>query len=74
MSSPTPINVTISGGKARWGVGRSTLYRDAGDGKIVMRKSGKRTLIDVASGDAYYGNLPVAKIKAPRGTAMEAAE
>jgi hypothetical protein len=61
----TPINVTIAGGMARWGVGRSSLYRDAGDGKIIMRKAGKRTLVDVASGDAYYGNLPVAKIKAP---------
>ncbi|HMA71786.1 MAG TPA: hypothetical protein VKP67_09915 [Xanthobacteraceae bacterium] len=68
-----PINVTIAGGMARWGVGRSTLYRDGGDGKIIMRKAGKRTLIDVASGDAYYGNLPLAKIK-PAASRMEEAE
>ena len=72
--SNTPINTTIKGGTDRWGVSRSKLYQDAGAGHIIFRKNGRRTLVDVASGDAYYGNLPVAKIKAPRGTAMEAAE
>jgi hypothetical protein len=30
-----------------------------------MRKNGRRTLVDVASADAYFNNLPEAKMKAP---------
>jgi hypothetical protein len=44
---------------------RSHLYNLAGAGKIIMRKNGRRTLVDVASADAYFNNLPEAKIKAP---------
>jgi hypothetical protein len=68
----SPINVTIPDGCIRWGTSRSVLYRDAGAGKIIFRKNGRRTVVDVASGDAYYGSLPAAKIKAPRAAHPEA--
>jgi hypothetical protein len=61
--SNTPINVTIKVGCDRWGTSRSYLYRLAGDGKIIFRKVGRRTLVDVASGDEYFTSLPMAKIK-----------
>jgi hypothetical protein len=61
--SNTPINVTIKVGCDRWGTSRSYLYRLAGEGKIIFRKVGRRTLVDVASGDKYFTSLPVAKIK-----------
>jgi hypothetical protein len=62
---PTPVNVTIPDGCVRWATSRSNLYRVAGEGKIIFRKSGRRTLVDVESGDKYFLSLPVAKIKGP---------
>jgi excisionase family DNA binding protein len=57
------ITLTIPRACDRWGTSRSYLYRLAGDGKIIFRKVGRRTLVDVASGDKYFTLLPVAKIK-----------
>jgi hypothetical protein len=66
LSNPSaPINVTIKVGCDRWGISRSYLYRLAGEGRIIFRKSGRRTLVDVETGDKYVLSLPTAKIKAP---------
>jgi excisionase family DNA binding protein len=67
----TPINLTIPHACDRWGTSRSYLYRLAGEGKIIFRKSGRRTLVDVESGDKYSLSLPAAKIKAPAHVQME---
>jgi hypothetical protein len=72
--SNTPINVTIKVGCDRWGTSRSKLYQLAGEGKVIFRKIGRRTVVDVASADAYFANLPPAKIKAPPPARVEAAE
>jgi len=69
--SNTPINLTLKDATDRWGASRSKLYQLAGEGKIIFRKVGRRTVADVASGDAYFGNLPVAKIKAPAPRAAQ---
>jgi hypothetical protein len=69
--SQTPINLTVPHACDRWETSRSYLYRLAGEGKIIFRKNGRRTLVDVESGDKYFSTLPTAKIKAPL---MEAAE
>jgi excisionase family DNA binding protein len=46
-------------------ISKRTLSRLVAAGKIVARKDGSRTLVDVASLKAYYASLPV-KAVAPR--------
>ncbi len=71
---PQKVHDSIKETCARHNCSRSHLYKLAGEGKIIMRKNGRRTLVDVASADAYFANLPPAKIKAPTQAQMEAAE
>jgi excisionase family DNA binding protein len=59
----TPIHMSVNDVCARHNLSRSYLYRLIGAGKIIARKNGYRTLIDVASVDAYFTALPAAKIK-----------
>lgn len=47
---------------------RSTAYNLIRDGVLEARKSGRKTLIDGASVDRWYANLPKADIK-PRDAA-----
>jgi hypothetical protein len=63
MSQTTQVNITVPHACARHDTSRSYLYRLAGEGKIIMRKHGRRTLVDVESLDKYFTSLPVAKIK-----------
>ena len=46
-------------------ISKRTLSRLVAAGKIVARKDGSRTLVDVASLKAYYASLPV-KAAAPK--------
>ena len=43
-------------------------HRLIGAGKIIARKNGRRTLVDVGSADAHFAALPLAEIKAPKPT------
>lgn len=45
------------------GISRSVTYQLIGDGKLVARKLGKRTLIDVQAGIDYLHSLPAATIR-----------
>ena len=52
------IRISIRGGCVRWDVSRSRLYDVLGQGLVKSYKDGRRTLIDVASGDAYFTSMP----------------
>jgi excisionase family DNA binding protein len=72
---PPYIVATIAQG-ARYGtfkdieqtrrVSRAHVYKLLADGKIVARKLGSRTLIDLASLDAYLSSLPEARVAPSR--------
>jgi hypothetical protein len=64
-----PIAAPIARAMALSGLSRSAIYRAAGKGRIVLRKVGRTTLVDMASVRAFLAGLPVATIRAPRGTA-----
>ena len=40
------------------GLGRTRLYQLAAAGEIVIRKSGRRSLVDLRSLDEYFRRLP----------------
>ena len=63
MLDSTPIHEAVKDTCRRHHVSRSHLYNLIGLGKVTAKKNGKRTLIVVASADAYFNNLPVAEIK-----------
>ncbi|MFZ4122936.1 MAG: hypothetical protein ACOYKM_14915 [Caulobacterales bacterium] len=50
MSVPTALD--------RYGIGRTKLYALIGVGAIRAVKLGSKTLIDVASADAFFDSLP----------------
>ena len=47
-------------------IGKTTLYRLLGEGRVTAVKRGRTTLIDKASLDAYSATLPQAVFRAPR--------
>jgi excisionase family DNA binding protein len=47
-------------------ISKRTLSRLIAGGKILARKDGSRTLVDVASLKAYYASLPVKAVAAPK--------
>src|SRR5262245_11300155 len=47
-------------------VSRANAYKLIGDGKIIARKLGSRTLIDLQSLDAYLASLPSATVAPSR--------
>jgi excisionase family DNA binding protein len=53
-----PIAVTVSEACRMAGIGRTKLYAEIAAGKIEARKYGKRTLITVASLQAWFNALP----------------
>lgn len=61
---------TIKGAVEWSGLSRSALYRAAADGRLVLRKFGRTTIVDGASLAALLGSLPPAQIG---GTVREAA-
>lgn len=73
MPQHTPIHLSIKGTCERHNCNRTYLYELAGEGKILLRKSGRRTLVDVASADAHFASLPHAQIKAPAVTSAKPA-
>jgi hypothetical protein len=44
------------------GLGRSTIYKLAGDGTLRLIKAGSRTLVDIEAGLAWMATLPTADI------------
>lgn len=56
--SNTVITLTIEDAMQRHGLSRSRLYVLLGEGKVAAIKVGRRTLVKVASLDAYMANLP----------------
>jgi excisionase family DNA binding protein len=59
-----PKLVTIARALHDYGIGRTKLYELMKDGAIRAVKLGGRTLIDVASADAFFEALP--EIRSPR--------
>ena len=64
-SATTPAAFTLPGAVQWSGLSRSALYRFAGDGVLIFRKSGRTTIVDGASLAALIDALPVAEIRAP---------
>ena len=54
-----PVAYTIPDFCARYGVGRSSAYALIAAGKLIVKKAGRRTLIDAASAARWYATLPV---------------
>jgi len=52
------IAVTIPEAVAMTGIGRTSLYKLFGEGKLQPRKSGKRTLLLVEDLERYVKSLP----------------
>lgn len=52
-----PLTVTIPQACKLTGLGRSTIYRLFGDGKLQRLKAGTRTLIKVADLEAYIESI-----------------
>ncbi len=46
-------------------ISHATLYRLLASGKLTARKCGSRTIIDAASVEQYWQNLPPATFRAP---------
>jgi excisionase family DNA binding protein len=64
MSDNVTLHLSVPNACARHNVSRSVLYLLIGAGKVTAVKNGRRTLINVASLDAHFANLPPAQIKA----------
>lgn len=47
------------------GIGRSTLYKEAGRGNIRLIKAGWRTLVDIPHALAWMATLPLAHVAPP---------
>lgn len=47
------------------GIGRSTLYAEAGRGNIRLIKAGGRTLVDIPHALEWMAKLPLARISPP---------
>jgi hypothetical protein len=58
-----PVHMSIKNICARHNCSRSHLYRLLGAGLIEAKKNGFRILVDVASADAHFAQLPKAEIK-----------
>jgi excisionase family DNA binding protein len=62
-SPPGKAYATIPQTCERYGVGRSSLYREIGRGNIRAVKMGRRVLVEIASADAFFAALPPANIR-----------
>lgn len=61
-----PLAVRIPEAQRISGLSRSEIYRSAGQGKIVMLKCGRSTLVEVRSLREAIASLPRAEIRPPR--------
>jgi hypothetical protein len=72
MSSP-PKFVSITGAKERYHASHAGLYRTfallVAQGKVPVRKLGRKSLVDVQVMDEHYDSLPAATIKPAKTTA-----
>jgi hypothetical protein len=59
----TRITLPLSQGPAVLGLSRSAIYRAAAEGKIVLKKLGRTTLVDMESARAFIDSLPKAEIR-----------
>jgi hypothetical protein len=71
-ASAAPEMVRIPVAVAAFGLSRSSLYREAARGNIVMKKHGRSTLVCAQSVRAFVASLPRASIRLPRGTGAAA--
>ena len=55
---PPPIALSIAEFCRTYGVGRSTAYELIAAGALEAKKAGPKTLIDRASAERWYANLP----------------
>ncbi len=69
VSPVEPLALPVAAAMVASGLSRSSIYREAGRGNIRLLKLGRTTLVDMASVRAFLATLPVAPIRAPRGTA-----
>lgn len=54
----TPKTMSVNAALERYGIGRTKLYALIAAGSVTARKFGARTLIDVATADRYFDELP----------------
>jgi excisionase family DNA binding protein len=66
MSALEPLALSPSDAAAFLSVSKRTLSRLIRARKIVARKDGTRTLVDVASVKAYYESLPLKAVGGDR--------
>jgi len=65
MSAVDPIALSPAAAAAFLGISKRSLSRLIADEKVIARKDGSRTLVDVASLKSYYENLPIKDDHAP---------
>ena len=63
---PDPLTVRIPEATRFSGLSRSEIYRRAGRGEVILLKSGRSTLVDMASLREAVASLPHASIRKPR--------
>lgn len=71
MSRDDRIFVSVKEACHRLGVGKTRLYALLGAGCLAARKSGRLTLVEVASLDRWAASLPAAKFAAPSRVAAQ---
>jgi hypothetical protein len=64
MASVPLMTAPMKDAPAITGLSRSALYRAAGEGRIVLRKMGRTTLVDLESVHKFIEQLPLANISA----------
>jgi hypothetical protein len=60
---PDPITVPLRDAPGITGLSRSTIYREAAAGRLVLLKRGRATLLCMTSARAYLAALPRAAVK-----------
>ena len=65
MSALESLSLSPSAAAAFLGISKRSLSRLIADDKVIARKDGSRTLVDVASLRWYYENLPIKDDHAP---------
>ena len=53
-----PLALTVRGACAKLSISRSTLYQEIAEGRLIAKKSGKKTLIPTSAVMAWLDNLP----------------
>ena len=59
---PAPAFVSVDAFRARYGIGTTRTYELVASGQIIAKKFGRKLLIDVASADQYFSDLPAARL------------